>query len=143
MDDIERSKKRIAENKVSLNEKVRRAELDDDKARKEQRTAERAKLKPLDEKVFVVTVDNAANAELQPKKEKKPEKETAGNTPKEDPVKAAPADDDSEFGADEISAKTDPIRNETINILNDLIEMSRNPPATASSEKATATTTTK
>jgi carboxyl-terminal processing protease len=142
VEDIERTKKRIAENKVSLNEKVRRAELDEDKARKEQRTAERAKFKPLDEKVFVVTVDNAASPELQPKKDKKPEKETAGAEKKEDGAKVAAADDDdAEGGADDVISKTDPIRNETINILNDLIELTRNPPATASTEKTTARAT--
>ena len=129
-DDIERTKKRIAENKVSLNEKVRRAELDEEKARKEQRTGERAKLKRPEEKVFLVTVDNAADPELQPKKEKKVEKDPAEAKPK-------PEDEDPEAAAEEASPKFDPIRNETINILVDLIQMSRNPPATASTVKGT------
>ena len=139
LDDIERTKKRIAENKVSLNEKIRRTELDEDKARKEQRTAARAKLKPAEEKVYEVTLDNATAAELQIKKEKKPAKETAAA--KDDAPKVATADDEeADVVADEVASKLDPIRSETVNILTDLIELSRHPPATASSEKNTAAT---
>jgi carboxyl-terminal processing protease len=140
LEDMARTKTRIAENKVSLNEKARRAELDEDKTRKENRTAERAKLKLPEEKVYSVTLDNAADPELQVKKEKKPAKEIAAK--KEDAPKPADADDDDgELAADESAAKTDPIRSESINILKDLIELSRNPPATASSEKTTAAAT--
>jgi carboxyl-terminal processing protease len=137
LEDMARTRTRIAENKVSLNEKVRRAELDEDKARKEKRTAERAKLKLPDDKVYSVTLDNAAEPELQVKKEKKPAKETAAK--KNDEAKPADeADEDGELAADESAAKTDPVRSESINILKDLIELSRNPPATASAEKTTA-----
>ena len=139
LEDMTRMKGRVAENKVSLNEKVRRAELDEDKGRKEKRTAERAKLKQPDDKVYTVTLDNAAEPELQLKKEKKVEKEVAAK--KGDEAKPVDAEDeDVELAADEASSKIDPIRNESINILNDLIELSRNPPATASAEKTTAAT---
>jgi carboxyl-terminal processing protease len=138
LEDIERAKKRIAENKISLNEKVRRAELDEDKVRKETRTAERAKLKRPDEKVYEVTVDDATNPELKVKEDKKPAKDTAGVVEKEDGTKVAAADDDEDASADEPASRMDPIRNETINILADLIELSRHPPATASTEKNTA-----
>ena len=137
LEDIERTKKRVAENKISLNEKVRRADLDEDKARKEKRTADRARHKLPEEKVYEVTVDNASVAELQIKKEKKPAKETAAA--KDETPKAADADDeDAEVAADDSASRLDPIRNETVNILTDLIELSRHPPATASSEKTTA-----
>ncbi len=137
LEDMARTRTRIAENKVSLNEKVRRAELDEDKARKEKRTAERAKLKVPEDKVYSVTLDNAAEPELQLKKEKKTAKETAvkkGDEAKPDEA----ADDDGELAAEDSAAKIDPIRSESINILKDLIELSRNPPATASTEKNTA-----
>ena len=137
LEDMERTKKRIAENKISLNEKVRRAELDDDKARKEKRTADRVALKNPEEKVFEVTVDSAANAELQLKKEKKPVKEVAAA--KEATPKPADGDDEeADVAAEDSASKVDPIRNETVNILKDLIEFSRRPPATASTEKNTA-----
>jgi carboxyl-terminal processing protease len=139
LEDLERTKKRIAENRVSLNEKVRRAELDDDKARKDTRTAERAKLKRPEEKVFVVTVDTASAPELQLKKEKKPEKQTAGADKKDEGKKVAAAEDeDPEMAGEDAPLTFDPVRNETISILTDLIELSRQPPATASAEKHTA-----
>ena len=137
VEDIARMKSRVAENKVSLNEKIRRTELDEDKARKEKRTAERTKLKHAEEKVFSVTLDNAGDPELQLKKEKKIVKETAEKKG-EDVKRAEGEDDDGELAAEDAAAKIDPIRSESINILNDLIEMSRTPPATASAEKNTA-----
>ncbi len=139
MEDMTRMKNRVAENKVSLNEKVRRAEIEDDKTRKEKRSSERAKLKLPEEKVYSVTLDNAADAELHLKKEKKPEKETA-SAKKGDAKPANPDDEDGETTADDVAAKVDPIRNESINILNDLIELGRKGPSTASSEKTTAAT---
>ncbi len=135
LEDMTRLKTRVAENKVSLNEKIRRAELDEDKGRKEKRTSERAKLTPANDVVYAVTLDNAAEPELQVKKEKKIVKET---TAKKTDKTADGEDEDGELAADEAAAKIDPIRNESINILKDLIELSRNPPATASTEKHTA-----
>ncbi len=139
MEDMTRMKNRLAENKVSLNEKVRRAEIEDEKARKEKRNADRAKLKLPEEKVYSVTLDNAADAELHLKKDKKPEKETA-SAKKGDAKPADPDDEDAETAADEVASKVDPIRNESINILNDLIEFGRKAPSTASTEKNTAAT---
>ena len=78
MEDIERAKKRIAENRVSLNEQARRAELNEDKARKEAREKERAKLKTSEEKVFAVTLDNVAKPQLELKEEKDKEKDKKG-----------------------------------------------------------------
>ena len=137
LEDMARNKTRVAENKVSLNEKIRRTELDEEKARKDRRTADRAKLKQPDDKVYAVTLDNAAEPELQVKKEKKVEKEVAAK--KGDEARPADAEEeDGELAADAAAARIDPIRNESINILKDLIELSRNPPATASTEKTTA-----
>jgi len=138
LNDMERTRSRIAENKVSLNEKRRRAELEEDKARKEQRTAERGKLKQPEEKVYLVTVDNASEPQLELKKVKKAQKETTETKKGEGGKEAKVEDDDAELAAEESASTTDPIRNESINILRDLIELSRHPPATASSEKTTA-----
>lgn len=81
-----------------------------------------------------MTLDNAANPELQIKKEKKITKETA--TKKDGDTKPADTEDeDGELAADDAAAKVDPIRSESINILRDLIEFSRTPPATASTER--------
>ncbi|HEV7866667.1 MAG TPA: carboxy terminal-processing peptidase, partial [Chthoniobacteraceae bacterium] len=51
-EDLARVKERLAENRISLNEKARRAELEEDKARKERRIAERAQAKLPEQKVF-------------------------------------------------------------------------------------------
>ena len=75
-EDIERGKKRIAENKVSLNEKTRRAELDEDKARREAHNAERTKVKSSDDLVYSVTLDNAAKPALEPTRPPPPMMET-------------------------------------------------------------------
>jgi carboxyl-terminal processing protease len=152
-DDIDRGKKRIAENKISLNEKTRRAELEEDKARKEKRTAERAKHKPSDDAVFAVTLDNASKPGLEPKKDKKDDKaaakkettpptvtnpEIAPEKPGTPPVPKARDDDEED---DELeSPKVDPIRNETLNILGDLVEFARKGvPATASTQPSAPT----
>jgi len=66
MQDTELVKKRLADNKLSLNLEQRKAEIDEEKARKEARKAERAKAKPPEEKRYVVTLENVANPELQP-----------------------------------------------------------------------------
>lgn len=133
MEDGERLKKRIAENKISLNEKARKAEADEDKARKEARKAERAKQKPADEKVYAVTLANAANPELELKVEKKPESAPASKDgkdlvpPKPEP-KTEAKDEDDEDDAD-MPAHVDPIRRETLNIVKDMIQFNRVPPA--------------
>jgi carboxyl-terminal processing protease len=161
MEDIDRSKKRIAENKVTLNEKSRRSELDDEKARKEKRDDERAKHKAPEEKVFSVTLDNASKPELELKTEKDKLKDQKANAPQatpktpEDPKlnlqkpdekkpedsKPAPAKNPSEAAKpadpdadedEEVMPKTDPIRAETLNILRDLVDFTKHGvPATA------------
>jgi carboxyl-terminal processing protease len=141
MEDIERTKKRIAENRVSLNEQTRRAEKTEDKARVEKREKERAQLKNSEEKVYTVTLDNVAKAQLELKAEKEKEKDKKVNEakaspePKPDVVKAADPDDDDD--ADE-APRIDPIRGETANILRDLVEFTRNGvPATAAAKPKT------
>jgi len=139
MEDIERSKKRIAENKISLNEKARRTELDEDKARKEKRDQERSKLKVPADKVFSVTLDNVEKPELEPKEDKEKEKDKKANEAKASPD-AKPADkpkavdpDDDDDSDD--APKIDPIRAETVHILRDLVDFSRNGvPATAATQ---------
>src|SRR6185503_4915078 len=64
-EDLDEIKKRLADNKVSLNEKARRAEIEEDKARRDARTAARAKIKQPDAKTYAVTLDNVNKPELQ------------------------------------------------------------------------------
>ena len=141
-DDLNMVKTRLAENKVSLNIDKRKAEMDEDKARKEARTAARAKLKPGEEKRFTVTLDNAAKPELQPAKN---EKKIAAEKPEAEKPKdgkAAPAtkpvdldgddDDEVESGKPDVDA----VRNEAINVLNDLIDLSRGVKTTSAATAA-------
>jgi carboxyl-terminal processing protease len=103
-------------NKISLNEKDRRAELASEKAKKEKHTAERAKRKKPDEKVYQITLDNADKPDLQLVKydvKKKP-----------DPDAEADPDIDDEEPAGKDKSAIDPLRIESLNILNDLIELS-------------------
>ena len=123
MEDAERMKKRIAENKISLNEKTRKAETEDDKARKEARKAERAKHKMPEEKVYSVTLANAGKPELEPKVDPKPKSEA---TPEKS--EKSKSDDDEEDVEEEAGSRVDPIRNETLNIIGDLIQFNKVPP---------------
>lgn len=161
MEDGERLRKRIAENKISLNEKTRKAEVDDDKSRKEARKMERAKQKPADEKVYSVTLANAGKPDLELKVEKKPEpvaltpptlpnSEVKPPTFTDSPSNTVPAkpkapdalptpvkDDDDDADDDaEAPAHVDPIRRETLNIVKDMIQFNRVPPPTTEEKTA-------
>lgn len=130
MDDLNRAKQRIADNKISLNEKVRRAELAEDKARKERRTAERAKRKLPDQKVYQVTLDNASKPELQLATNEKRSVITAESAEDAEDIIAKAEDEEK----DDKNPRVDPVRNETLNVLSDLIELAR-APKTASVNK--------
>jgi len=118
-DDLTLLKKKIAENKISLNEKVRRAELADQKSIQEKRTAARDKVKQPVQKVYDITLDNAD----------KPELELARNEKKDAGKKAAPTDgdEDEDVGGNADWKSVDPIRDEALRILSDLIALSRAP----------------
>jgi carboxyl-terminal processing protease len=126
MEDLERIKARLAENKVSLNEKTRLVEIEQDKARKERRTAERLALKHPELKVYSVTLDNVTKPELELvslKEKAEAEKQTKG-------AAASSAAIDPESGEEDPESKTpavDAVRNESLNILADMVELSRAP----------------
>jgi carboxyl-terminal processing protease len=160
MEDIDRTKKRIAENKVSLNSKIRRAEIDEDKARKEKRTDERTKLHVPADTVFGLTLDKLAKADLDLKKDKPPVKvakpedakievpkvEPKAPTPKEGedkekkpdaktPDAKTPDADDDDDDVEAEAPRIDPIRTETLKILRDLVDFTHHGlPATAATQ---------
>jgi carboxyl-terminal processing protease len=124
VDDLDRIVKRTAENRISLNEKVRLQEIDDVKKRKEERTADRAKRKSPEPKVYAVTLDSVAKPELQlVKHDVKP---AAG-----DAAEGAEASKDEETPEEDMETSKrpviDPVRDETLNILADLVELSKTP----------------
>jgi carboxyl-terminal processing protease len=129
--DLEKAKRRIAENKVSLNREARQREIDEEKALKEQRNAERDKLKTPEQKVFALTLDNVTKPELQ----------LADAVKKTEEPKATPKPDTDEDDAEELEAKRagrDPVKAEALNILTDLIQLQRGAPKkeTASTQPA-------
>lgn len=130
-DDLLRVKTRLAENKVSLNLEKRKAEIDEDKARKDARTAARAKLKPIEEKRYTVTLDNAAKPDLQLVKN---DKKAAGDKAAAPDQKAVNLDDDDED--EDAKVDVDAVRNEAINVLNDLIDLTRGVKAPAAATAA-------
>jgi len=132
-EDLNRTKQKLADNKISLNEHVRREELAADKAREDARTAERAKEKVPGEKRYEVTLDNVDQPALQLAKDEQPPaagtKPAAGNKDKKakaaDTTAAAPAEDDADEDAPAAKPEAiDPVRSETLNILGDLIDLS-------------------
>ena len=149
VEDLDAAKKRAAENSVSLNEKARRTEIEQDKVRKDARAAAREKVKRPEAKVYALTLDNVTKPELQlavvteKKIPEAPVKPNTGADPKAE-VKTPPdavTDDeeiDEEVEPGTKTARVDAIKNETLNILGDLIELARSPktpPATASTAK--------
>lgn len=131
MEDMERMRKKIDENRISLNEETRRAELNEDKLRKETRTKERLARHTDDLKMFRLTLDTVDKPNLQmitfPGK-------IAANKPgglKVAPEAAADSDSDGPgLATSDDASKTaavDPERDESLNILADLVSLSHGP----------------
>src|ERR1700730_3590025 len=133
MEDMERLRHKLDENRISLNEDVRRKELQDDKMRKEMRTKERLARQEEEQSIYRLTLDSVDKPNLQlimfpgklaAAKSKgvvpKVAPEAAGDADSEDSDLAAPTDDNKE-------PVLDPERDEALNILNDLVDLSRGP----------------
>ena len=104
----------------SLNEKERRQELADSKSREDKRTAARAKNPTPDDKDYLITLDNVDKPSLQL---------LSFDTGKKTPSDADADDDDDEEAVSDKDQKVelDPIRDETLNILTDFIDLNRAP----------------
>ena len=141
MEDMERLRHKLDENRISLNEDVRRKELTEDKLRKETRSKERLARKIEEPRIYRLTLDTVDKPNLQlimfPGKMASAKKN--GTSLKVAP-EAAPdsddADDDGVPGTDDDTKEPaiDPARDETLNILGDLVDLSA-PPKTASTTK--------
>src|SRR6059036_3813174 len=133
MEDIDRLRHKIDENRITLNEDSRKKELQDDKLRKETRSKERLARNQEEPRIYRVTLDTVdkPNLQLIMYPGKLAEAKKNGVAPKVDPEAAAPdADTDSIGGApgDDTKEPTiDPERDETLNILADLVDLSRGP----------------
>lgn len=131
VEDLDKTKRKLAENKISLNETERRDELLKDKQEKDTRNAERAKEKLPAEKRYEVTLDNLSNPELQLAKT---DKEKAAGKPAKKTVKTEESADADEEDSEAKTADVDPIRVEALNIVADLVSLSQ-PQQTASVTK--------
>jgi hypothetical protein len=125
---MDRLRKRLDENRISLNEDVRRAELNADKVRKETRTKERLARNVEDMHIIRLTLDNVDKPNIQPIlfPAKLAANKKGGN--KVAPEAASDSDSDS-LGLDDGTKEPaiDPERDETLNILGDLVDLNRGP----------------
>lgn len=115
-EDLKRIMKRYEENRLSLNLAKRTAEIDEEKERKAARKDIRAKLKATEDVRYTVTLDNAGKPGLElykPEEKKDKDKESK------------PESDEAAEDEEEEEAKTpvDAIRNEAIDIMNDLVTL--------------------
>ena len=146
MEDIGRLRHKLDENRISLNEDQRKKELQEDKLRKETRSKERLVRNQEEPRIYRVTLDTVdkPNLQLIMYPGKLAEAKKNGTTPKVDPDAASDADTDligGGGGADD-DTKTpaiDPERDEALNILADLVDLTRGPKtASANSVDKTA-----
>ena len=143
MEDIGRLRHKLDENRISLNEDLRKKELADDKLRKEMRSKERLARNEEEPRIYRLTLDTVdkPNLQLIMYPGKLAEAKKNGATPKVDPEAAPDADTDLTAGVgvgdDAKEPAIDPERDETLNILADLVDLSRGPKtASANSDKA-------
>jgi carboxyl-terminal processing protease len=146
MEDIGRLRHKLDENRISLNEDQRKKELQDDKLRKETRSKERLARNQEEPRIYRVTLDTVdkPNLQLIMYPGKLAEAKKNGTAPKVDPDAASDADTDliSGTGSADDDTKTpaiDPERDEALNILADLVDLSHGPKtASANSVDKTA-----
>jgi hypothetical protein len=128
---MERLRKKIDENRITLNEDTRKKELDEDKIRKETRTKERLAHHDEEPSVYRLTLDTVdkPNLQLIMFPGKLAEAKSKGVTPKVAPEAADDGDSEAAPGNDDGTKDPalDPERDESLNILNDLVDLSKGP----------------
>jgi carboxyl-terminal processing protease len=129
MEDMDRLRKRLDENRISLNEDTRKTELNEDKLRKETRAKERLARNDEQMQMIRLTLDNVDKPNLQPvifpgnlAANKKNGNNKVAPEAAEDSDSDLPGNDD---GTKEPAI--DPERDETLNILKDLVDLNRAP----------------
>jgi len=129
-EDMGRLRQKLNDNRISLNEDVRRKELADDKIRKETRSKERLARHEEEPRIYRLTLDTVDKPNLQlimfPGKLAAAKK--SGVATKVAPEAASDADSDLIGGEDDTKEPAiDPERDETLNILSDLVDLTRGP----------------
>src|SRR5216117_756873 len=102
MEDMERLRHKIDENRISLNEEFRKKELQDDKLRKEMRSKDRLARNQEEPRIYRVTLDTVdkPNLQLIMYPGKLAEAKKNGVSPKIDPEAAAPDADTDSIGGE-------------------------------------------
>ena len=142
MEDMDRLRHKIDGNRITLNEDVRKKELADDKLRKETRSKERLARNEEEPRIYRVTLDTVdkPNLQLIMYPGKLAEAKKNGVTPKVDAQAASDSDSDLIAGADTQGDGKDPAidpeRDEALNILADLVELSRGPKTASTNTNA-------
>ena len=134
IEDMDRLRKRLDENRISLNEDVRRKELNEDKLRKETRATERLARQGEEMQMIRLTLDNVEKPNIQPIifPSKLAANKKGGN--KVAPEAATDADSESITNDDGTKEPAiDPERDETLNILADLVYLNRGPTTASTS----------
>src|SRR6476620_10635500 len=138
MEDMDRLRKRLDENRISLNEDTRKAELNEDKIRKETRAKERLARHDEQMQMIRLTLDNVDKPNLQPIL-------FPGNiASKKNASKVAPEaaeDEDSDTPSNDDGTKEpaiDPERDEALNILKDLVDLKRAPTTASTTSSPSA-----
>src|SRR4051812_42257587 len=130
MEDMDRLRKRLDENRISLNEDVRKTELNEDKLRKESRPKDRLARNDEQMQMIRLTLDTVDKPNLQPilfPGNLAANKKNGNN--KVAPEAADDSDSDSAVGNDDGTKEPtiDPERDEALNILKDLVDLNRAP----------------
>jgi carboxyl-terminal processing protease len=131
MEDMERLRHKLDENRISLNEDIRRKELDEDKIRKETRSKERMARNDEEPRIYRLTLDTVdkPNLQLIMFPGKMAAAKTKGVSPKVAPEAAPDSDSEDLIGGEDDTKEPaiDPERDEALNIVNDLADLSRGP----------------
>jgi len=132
MEDMERLRQRLDDNRISLNIDVRRKELQEDKLRKDTRSKERLARHQEEPQVYRLTLDSVdkPNLQLIMFPGKLAAAKAKGASPKVAPETAPDTTEDDEVISGDDNTKEpvlDPERDEALNILGDLVVLSRGP----------------
>ena len=140
-EDMDRLRHKLDQNRISLNEDARRKEIQDDKLRKETRSKERLARHEEEPNIYRVTLDNVdkPNLQLIMYPGKLAEAKAKAGAAKVSP-EAAPDDDTDTIGSADDSKEPviDPERDETLNIMADLVDLSRGPKTASTNVKKNA-----
>ncbi len=140
MEDMERLRKKLDDNRITLNEDTRRKELNEEKTRKETRSKDRLARTSEEPSIYRLTLDTVDSPKLQliMYPGKIAEAKSKGDVSKVAPEAAPDSDtegDDSDIdnADDNKPAAVDPERDETLNILSDLVQLSQGPKTASTS----------